>query len=74
VHLDIINERLGMDLPESDDFDTIAGFLISRLGRIPKDGESVEDHGVRITVLEAKPRQVERVLVEMGCDEGRETG
>jgi CBS domain containing-hemolysin-like protein len=71
--LDTINERLDTDLPESDDFDTIAGYLISRLGRIPKGGESLEDGGVRITVLEAKPRQVERVLVETGRDEGRET-
>ena len=72
VHLDTINERLGMNLPESDDFDTIAGFVINRLGRIPKGGESVEDHGVRITVLEAKPRQVERVLVDTGDDVGRD--
>jgi CBS domain containing-hemolysin-like protein len=64
VHLDTLNERLSLNLPESDDFDTIAGFVISRLGRIPERGQVVEYEGVHITVREAKPRYVERVLVE----------
>ncbi|MBC8873852.1 MAG: HlyC/CorC family transporter [Planctomycetes bacterium] len=73
THLDTINECLAVDLPESDDYYTIAGFLVSRLGHIPKRGESVEHNGVRITVLEAKPRRVERVLLETVDERRRET-
>ena len=42
VHVDLVNERLGVHLPESDEFDTVGGFVISQLGHIPKPGESVE--------------------------------
>jgi CBS domain containing-hemolysin-like protein len=50
VHMDTINERLGLNLPESDDYETIGGYVISRLGHIPKKGEVVEHDNVRIVV------------------------
>ena len=65
VHVDTINERLGLNLPESDDFDTIGGFVTSRLGRFPKTGESVECDGVRITVRDVQPRFVQKVLLDI---------
>lgn len=64
VHLGLVNERLGLNLPESDEFDTLAGYLVSRLGRIPQLGERVEHGGARITVLARQPRFVERLLIE----------
>lgn len=73
THLDVINERLAVDLPESDDYDTIAGFVVSRLGHIPKRGEFVDHNGIRVTVLEARPRRVERVLLETVGEPRRET-
>ena len=65
VHLDTINERLGLNLPESDDYETIGGFVISRLGHIPKKGESLECNSVRITVRQAQPRYVQQVLLDI---------
>jgi putative hemolysin len=64
VHVDLVNERLGLDLPETDDFDTIAGYVVRRLGHIPQQGESIEHPGARITVVAAQPRVIERLLVE----------
>ena len=65
VHIDTINERLELNLPESDDFETIGGFVISRLGHIPKKGESVKCDSVRITVHRAQPRYVQQVLLDI---------
>jgi CBS domain containing-hemolysin-like protein len=65
VHVDTINERLGLNLPESHDFETIGGFVTSRLGRFPKTGESVECDGVRITVRDVQPRFVQKVLLDI---------
>jgi CBS domain containing-hemolysin-like protein len=65
VHLDTINERLGLNLPESDDFETIAGLVTERLKRIPKTGDRIECNGVLITVREANPRYVARVSLEL---------
>ncbi|GAB4130501.1 hemolysin family protein [Thermopirellula anaerolimosa] len=59
-----INRRLHLELPEDPDYDTIAGLLMSHLGRIPACGEAVEFGGVRVRVLEATPRRVQRVLIE----------
>lgn len=64
AHLAEINEELGLELPEPDDFDTIAGFVIDQLGRIPKTGEVLQWRSIRLTVLAATRRKVERVQLE----------
>ena len=64
AHLDEVNAMLGLDLPEPEDFDTIAGYVVSQLGRIPKPGEQFTNEVVRITVLQASKRKVERVKLE----------
>lgn len=63
--IDDLNERLGITLPEPDDFDTISGLLINELGYIPKEGESVVCDDVRISVLKANRRRVEEVRIEL---------
>ncbi len=64
AHLAEINEIMGLELPEPDDFDTIAGYVINHLGRIPKTGEEIFDDHVRITVLKASKRKIESVKLE----------
>jgi len=65
VHIDEINERLGLQLPDDGDFDTIGGFVFSELGHIPAVGEQVISGNVRITVVEASARRIERVRIEI---------
>ncbi len=64
VHIDELNERLEMTLPEDAEFDTVGGFVFHELGRIPNVGEQLVWNNVRITVLEATRRRIERVRVE----------
>jgi CBS domain containing-hemolysin-like protein len=63
VHLDEINERLGINLPDEEEFDTIGGFVFHELGRIPAAGEELERNGVRIQVVSATRRQIEKVRI-----------
>jgi len=65
VHIDEINEALGLDLPEHEDYETIGGFVLSRLGYIPKADESLEQDGLVITVLEADPRRICRLRIDL---------
>lgn len=65
VHIHEINEQLGLELDENGDFDTIGGFVFSQLGRIPKAEETLVHDNVRITVLEATPRRIERLRIEI---------
>jgi CBS domain containing-hemolysin-like protein len=54
-----------LELPEDGDYDTIGGLVFSELGRIPQPGESlVWQDKVRISVLEATRRRIDRVRIE----------
>jgi len=64
VRVDELNDALGLRLPEHEDYETIGGFVLSRLGSIPKAGATLDYRGVRITVLEAEARRIVRLRVE----------
>ncbi len=70
VPIESIEKLLGIELPESDDYDTVGGLIIHRLAEIPKVGEQVEYNGVRITVLKATKRMVQRVRLEIISEDG----
>jgi putative hemolysin len=53
-----------INLPRDEGFETLAGFVLARLGRIPKGGESFEFDGRRYTVLQVEGHRVARVKVE----------
>ena len=56
-------EAIGMELPEGD-YETVAGFLMDRLQRIPKQTDEVVHAGWTITVRSMHHRRVMQVLVE----------
>jgi CBS domain containing-hemolysin-like protein len=65
THIHEINELMGFDLPENADFDTIGGFVFAEFGRVPSPGETITwQDAVRVTVLEASRRRVNRVRLE----------
>ncbi len=65
THIDEINEVMGLALPEDGDYDTIGGLVFSELGRVPQAGEAIVwQDKVRISVLEATRRRIDRVRVE----------
>ena len=58
-------ERLGIvEEPETGDFNTLAGFVIFRLGRIPATGDGVEAHGWRLVVVDMDGRRVDKILAQ----------
>lgn len=63
LHIDDLNKEYGTGIPESDDFDTIGGYIFSALGRVPESGETVEVENTKLTVLEVGDRRVKRVKV-----------
>jgi CBS domain containing-hemolysin-like protein len=67
-------EDLGVELPESDDYDTVAGFVSATLGRIPEIGEVFEHGKARVEILEAEPTRVVRVRVTLVEPERVEAG
>lgn len=64
VHLDDLNERLDLDLPEDGEYDTIGGFVFSQIGRVPSAGESIAWKQWRIVVVGADKRKITRLRFE----------
>ena len=64
LHVDVLNEELGLELSEPDEYDTVAGLVVSAMGRIPKPQEWVTVDGVKFTVLDSSRRRVSRIRVE----------
>ncbi|MFC3959632.1 hemolysin family protein [Halovivax cerinus] len=50
VNIEDVNEALGVDLPEGEEFETIAGFIFNRAGRLVEEGESIDFDGIEIRV------------------------
>ena len=57
-------EEFGLSIAEDEDYDTVSGFLMSELGRIPKTGDRVEISGGRLVVLKMEARRVDRIKFE----------
>ncbi|AVH94459.1 HlyC/CorC family transporter [Streptomyces sp. WAC00288] len=62
--LDEIEQATGIALPEEDDYDTVAGLIIDRLGRFPTIGDRLTVDDVRIEVLGLDRHVPERVRIE----------
>lgn len=65
VRIDELNDELDLALPEEEDYDTLGGFLFSRMGRIPAAGEEYRQGNVRFQILAAEERRISRVRVEL---------
>ncbi|TYL38231.1 DNA-binding protein [Natronococcus pandeyae] len=69
VNLHEVNETLETDLPETGEFESIAGFIFDRAGRIVEEGESVTYDDVRLVVETAENNRILEVRVEKLADQ-----
>ncbi len=68
LRVDELATLLGIDLPPAE-YDTVAGLVSQKLGRIPKAGETAEEAGLLFTVEEADRRRIYRVRVARPASE-----
>ena len=64
VNLRDLETQMRWALPRLGGAETLAGFLLGRLGHIPQNGERVDFDGHRLTVLEMQGRRISKVRVE----------
>jgi CBS domain containing-hemolysin-like protein len=77
AYTDDVNDAispLGWAIPESDDYDTVGGFVMTTLGRIPEQGEVFRFQRATVTVLEATPTRVVRLRMEIAPPEQGDAG
>jgi putative hemolysin len=65
-------DRLGLGI-EPEGFETVGGYLLTRVGRVPLVGETFEFDGLHIEVLEAERRRITRVRVRLVTHEPQES-
>ena len=62
------NETLGWDLPLSDEYETVAGWVLVALGHIPAGGETVTHHRLTVRVESVRRRRIARLRVSRTVD------
>lgn len=61
------NEELGINLPLGE-YETVAGFVLSSLGRIPEQGEHLKYRDLKLVILEMEGMKIERILITKESD------
>ena len=62
IDLDDFNRLLDIDLP-TDESDTLGGFVFSKLGKVPEEGEQIETEDVHLEVLSVDDRRIRKIRV-----------
>ena len=63
VNIEEVNEALGIDLPEGEEFETIAGFIFNRAGRLVDQGETFEYERVTLRAEQVEDTRIQKVRV-----------
>lgn len=63
TEIQLLNNQYGMGIP-SGDYNTVAGYVIFLMERIPKRGEFVETNELKIVVLDADLKSIRRVSIQ----------
>jgi putative hemolysin len=61
MRVDEANEEMGLDLPESEDYETVAGFVLDLLGHIPREGERLKYKTLKIVITEMRGMKIEKI-------------
>jgi CBS domain containing-hemolysin-like protein len=60
VDIDEVNQRLNVQI-DRQGFETVGGFLLTQIGRVPAVGEQFDVDGLHIEVLDVERRRVNKV-------------
>jgi CBS domain containing-hemolysin-like protein len=67
--VDEVNDRLHLELPEDEEYDSIGGYVLHRLGRVPAPGECVEADGATVVVDRMAGNRIEQLRIERRRDD-----
>jgi putative hemolysin len=62
MRIEEANEEMGLDLPEGD-YETVAGFVLHLLGRIPHQGEQLRYRGLKLVIIKMRGMKIEEILL-----------
>ncbi|MCF8302832.1 MAG: hemolysin family protein [Bacteroidales bacterium] len=65
LEIDYLNDKYKLDLPTSDDYETLAGLIINHHESIPELDEEITINSFRFIILEASENRIEKVLLKL---------
>lgn len=68
VDLDELNRVLELDLPETSDYNSLAGLILHGLGRLGAEGDEIEIGDVTLAIIEADEKRIKRVRITRTSD------
>jgi len=63
MHISVLNHRMGIELPEDDEYATVSGLVMNKINEIPRSGHEVSIGNVQLIILESTRRQIKTVRV-----------
>jgi len=72
LRVDEVDRELGLNIPEGEEYETVAGYLLYRLGHIPEEGETYNDYELTFTVTEMRGPKIVRIRIEKHKTENKE--
>ena len=64
VAIEAINEKLGIELPTEESYETVAGLLLELAGRLVEEGESFEAFGLRLSPMRVENGRILKIRIE----------
>lgn len=71
IKLDDLNDVLGTEF-ESEDYDSLGGYLIGLLDRLPEEGETIEDNGYTFNVVSVDKNRIEKIKMSLPKEDKEE--
>lgn len=64
LEVEYLNEKYGLGIPESEEYDTLAGYLIAEYGGIPHEGDEIRAGGYLMRVLQREQSRLDLVSIK----------
>ena len=64
IDIETLDKELDIQLPDSDDYESLGGLIITELGRVASVGDELTIDGVKLRVLEVNKMRVSKVYIE----------
>ncbi|MEF9923056.1 MAG: hemolysin family protein [Muribaculaceae bacterium] len=69
IEIEKINELYHLNLPESDEYQTLAGYILYNLEALPEEGETFKIDNIMFAILKKSATKIELVKVDTTCEE-----
>jgi len=63
LEIDYLNEKYGLELPESEEYETLGGLIINHMESIPARGEEIQIGNLQFRILQVSPKRLELLRV-----------